>query len=67
MSAMVGGEGGIEGVRRMEVTVSWGWWRKQQPSRSGGWRTSLTTGGTRACLGGDGGGRRLRWAGNMVN
>ena len=24
-------------------------------------------GGTRACLRGDGGGRRLRWAGNMVN
>ena len=46
MSARVeGGRGGrIECVRRVEVTVSWDCWRKQEPSREGGWRTSLTKG-----------------------
>ena len=41
---MVEGRRGIERVRGMEVTVSWGCWRMQQPSRGGGWRTSLTKG-----------------------
>ena len=44
MSVMAQGEGGIERVGGMEVTVSWGCWRTQRPSRRGGWRTSLTTG-----------------------